>query len=230
MIELVLSLIPIAIAAALQPPQVIALVILLLTRRGIVNALAFIAGMTAFRLLLGGAFWLLISPVEETIEGAGGEFDLFVGSVLVVLAFLMLAHALRRGLSAEGEDRAAASWMEKLEAVSPPSAALLGVAFLALDPKDWIIDLSAVNLIADADLSGASSIVAYLAYIVMAQSLLWIPLILMLVVPSRARHGLVALNTWMKRHERSIEIIVALVFGVLFLYLGLEQLGLLGKT
>lgn len=225
MAELILSLVPLAVAAALQPPQVIALVVLLQTQRGATNALAYIAGMSIFRLLLGGAFWMLISDVEENIETAGGQFNILVGTVLVVLGLFMLVHALRQAVSAHGEDEAAASWLDKLGNVLPLQAALVGVAFLALDPKDWITDISAVNLIAEADLGGSTSLLAYLIYILLAQSLLLIPLILTFVTPHRAQTGLATFNTWMKRHERTIEVIVATIFGLLFLYIGLEHLG-----
>ncbi|MCB0171652.1 MAG: GAP family protein [Anaerolineae bacterium] len=227
MTELTLSLVALAIAAALQPPQVIALIILLQTRQGIANALAYLGGMIAFRLALGGVFWLLFSRLEENIETSGGEFNILVGAVLLVLGLLMLVYALRRSLSAQDEDQAAASWLDRLETISPRQALLVGVAFLALDPKDWIIDLSAINLIAEADLSGAASFLTYLAYILLAQSLLWLPLILMFVTPQRTRRSLATLNAWMKRHERSIEIATAIIFGLVFLYIGLENLDVL---
>jgi threonine/homoserine/homoserine lactone efflux protein len=225
MAGLILSLVPLAVAAALQPPQVIALVVLLQARRGATNALAYVAGMSAFRLALGGILWLMISNVEQRIEGAGGEFSILVGAVLVVLGLLMLVHALRQTVSAHGEDEAAATWLDKLNDVAPLQAALLGVAFLALDPKDWLVDLSAIDLIADADLSGPNSLLAYLVYTLLAQSLLLIPLILTFVAPRRAQTRLAAINVWMERYQRAIEVIAALVFGLLFLYIGLEHLG-----
>jgi len=226
MTELILSLIPLAIAAALQPPQVIALVVLLQTKRGVVNGLTYIFGMIAFRLLIGGIFWVLISNVEETVETSGGNFSLLVGTVLLVLGILMLVNALQRVFSKHSEDEATASWMDKLQDVSPVRAALIGVAFLALDPKDWLVDISAINLIADADMSGLNSLWAYLAYILMAQSLLLIPLILSLFLPQRTQRVLTRFTVWMKRHDRTIEIVSALIFGLLFLQIGLELLGI----
>lgn len=226
MAELILSLLPLAVAAALQPPQVIALVILLQTRKGLTNALAYIVGMIAFRLLLGGIFWVLISNVEETVETSGGNFSLLVGTVLLVLGILMLVNALRRGFSTHGEDEAAASWLDKLQDVTPLRAALVGVAFLALDPKDWLVDISAINLIADADLIGLQSLLTFLVYILMAQSLLLIPLILSFFLPQRTQSSLSRLTAWMKRQERAIEIVFALIFGLLFLYTGLDLLGI----
>jgi len=226
MTELIISLIPLAVAAALQPPQVIALVVLLQTRRGTANGLAYIVGMIFFRLLLGGIFWVLISNVEETVETSGGDFSLLVGTVLLVLGILMLVNALRRCFSIHGEDEAAASWLSKLQDVTPLRSALVGVAFLALDPKDWLVDISAINLIADADLNGSKSLLAYLAYILLAHSLLLTPLILSFFLPERTQNGLTRLNSWMKRQERVIEIVFAVIFSLLFLYAGLDLLGI----
>ena len=79
MAEFALSLISLAIAATLQPPQVIAMVILLQTRHASANGLAYIGGMTAFRLALGGASWVLLSGLEGSIESSGGDFDVVVG-------------------------------------------------------------------------------------------------------------------------------------------------------
>jgi hypothetical protein len=81
-------------------------------------------------------------------------------------------------------------------------------------------------LIADADMSGLNSLWAYLAYILMAQSLLLIPLILSFFLPQRTQSGLSRFTVWMKRHEQTIEIVFALIFGLLFLQIGLELLGI----
>jgi len=226
MAELILSLIPLVLAAALQPPQVIALVVLLQTRRGTLNGLAYIIGMVAFRLFLGGSFWVLVSSVEESVETAGGNFSLLVGALLLAVGILMLVYALRRGFSAQGEDEAAASWLDKLQDVSPLRAALAGVAFLALDPKDWLVDISAINLIANADLSNLESLLSFLVYILMAQFLLLIPLILSFFLPQRTQNGLTRITVWMKQQERAIEIVFALIFSLLFLKIGLDLLGI----
>lgn len=227
MAEILLSLVALALAAAFQPPQVIAVVILLQTRHGLANGLAYVAGMSAFRLALGALAWLLLSRLEGVVETSGGAFNLFVGAVLVVLGVLMLVHGLRQVFSAAGEDEAAASWLDKLQAVSPRQAFFAGIAFLALDPKDWIIDISAISLIAEADLIGSSSLLVYLVYILLAQSLVGIPLLLTAVSPQRARRGLARINTWMRARERQIEIAMAILFGLLFLLLGLEALQVL---
>ena len=123
MLELLWALIPLAVAAALQPPQVIALIFLLQTPRGLANGLAYVGGMTVFRLAIGTLFWVMITGVEEVVEAEGGQFSLVVGSILVVLGLVLLVYALRRGLSAKSEDEAAATWLQSLQSVSPARAA-----------------------------------------------------------------------------------------------------------
>ena len=55
MAKITILLISLAIAATLQPPQVIAMIILLQIRQKTAKGLAYIADMTTFRLALGAA-------------------------------------------------------------------------------------------------------------------------------------------------------------------------------
>lgn len=222
--ELLLALVPLAMGAALQPPQVMAMIALLQTPRGVANGLAYVGGMTAFHLVLGALFWVLVSSLEQAVELGGGQFDLVVGAILTVLGLVLLVNALRRGFSAGGEDDAAATWLQKLQSVSPGQAALVGVAFLALDPIDWLMDLAAVDLIAAADLSGLASLLAYLWFVLLAQSLVLIPLLFVLAAPQKAQKSLASLEVWLERHTRVIEIVVSALLGAFFLYAGLEHL------
>ena len=225
--ELVLSLIPLALAAAFQPPQIIALLVLLQTKRGKTNGFAYISGMFLFRLVLGLVFWFLASSIEESVETNGGRFGILVSAVLMMLGLILLVNSLRSAFSAPDEDQAAPFWLDNWEGFSPLRAGLVGMGFLALDPKDWLTDFAAVNLIADADLGGTASLIAYLFYLLMTLSLLLIPLISMFLVPKQAKGVLVALNNWMNKNARSIEILTTIIFGLMFLGIGFRGLGLI---
>ena len=223
--SLLLSLVPLALAAAFQPPQIIAFVVLLQTKRGMLNGLGFIIGMFLFRLVLGIGFWFLASNLEESVESTGGRFGILVSGVFMVLGLLLLVNALRSAFSGPEEEQAS-SWLDNLQDVSPMRAGLVGMTFLALDPKDWITDLAAVNLIADADLIGSANLIAYLLYLLMALSLMLIPFFFMLVFPQQARRVLGKLNGWLERNSRIIEIGTAILFGLIFISVGVGGLGL----
>ena len=106
MTNLMLALLPLTIAAALQPLQIFVMITLLQVQRGVASGLAYISGMTAFRLALGALFWVLLSSVEEAIESGGGKFGIVVGIVLVVLGIALLFYGLRYGISANKEEDA----------------------------------------------------------------------------------------------------------------------------
>jgi len=224
--ELILSLVPLAVAATLQPPQIVSFIVLLQTQRGKANALAYLAGMSAFRLAIGAVFWVLASRVEATVESSGSEFGPLVGTVLAVLGLLLLVYALRLIFSAQDEDQAAVSWLDRLDSIAWSQSFAVGLAFLALDPKDWITDIAAINLIAEADLSGSASLLTYLGYILLAQLLLIMMFVITIALPRKSQSFLTELNTWMKQNDRVIEITVAIVFGLLFLFIGLERIGM----
>ena len=225
MLDLLLALIPLAIGAALQPTQFMALILLLQTDRPVVNAWAFIGGMVVFHLGLGGIFWVLFTRVETYIETGGAQFENVVGTVLLLLGLMLLVYALRRIFGAEKGDEAAASWLEQLGSVTPIKAALVGFGLLALDPKDWLFTLAAVDLIVGADLGNIESLFAFLLFILMVQSLLITPTIYVMVAPESSKRRFNSLSLWLARNERAIEITVAIILGVYFVYVGLETLG-----
>jgi cadmium resistance protein CadD (predicted permease) len=227
MTNLMLALLPLTIAAALQPLQVFAMISLMKGRRSVANGLAYISGMTAFRLALGALFWVLLSSVEEAIESGGGKFGLVVGIVLVVLGVALLFYGLRYGISANEGEETAPTWLKKLGDASPAKAGLIGIAMLALDPKDWLVDLAAVDMVAAADLSGLASLLAYLWYALLSMTLVFIPLILVLVAPQKGTESLDSLNAWLERYARTIVIAVAVLLGGYFLFTGLEMLGVI---
>ena len=201
------------------------MLVLLQSKRAVSNAFAYNAGILAFRLSLGGISYFVFSNVEEVVEAAGGDFENIVGMLLLILGLLMLIFALRKALSAHGADDMAASWLAKFESVKPIQAALIGFVFLALDPKDWLIDISAIDLILNADLNTLESWSAYFFYLFLAQSIILIPAILQLVIPDRMQRSMWAINHWIERHEHKIEIITAIIFGLILITSGLAMFG-----
>lgn len=117
MSDLVLLLTPLAIGAALQPPQIIAVLVLLQTKRGKVNGFAYVGGMTLFHIVLGAIFWFITTGVESSVESDGGQFNLVVGSIMALLGLLLLIHALRRVFSAKGKDEAAGDWLLRVQSL-----------------------------------------------------------------------------------------------------------------
>jgi membrane-bound metal-dependent hydrolase YbcI (DUF457 family) len=108
---------------------------------------------------------------------------------------------------------------------TPRKAALLGLAFVAVDAKDWLLTVAAVNVIADADVSPGLSVALYLLYILLVQSVTLIPLALRVIFPTRSITLLTALTIWLKKHDRVLTAAMLALMGAVFIVLGFEQLG-----
>ena len=90
--------------------------------------------------------------------------------------------------------------------------------------KLWIFTLGALATIAEAQLGQPGSAMAYLLFIGLAQSLLLIPILIRILIPARSQSILDGLSDWLAKNNRSIVMVVSLVFGLYFLYLGISGL------
>ncbi|HMQ56232.1 MAG TPA: GAP family protein [Anaerolineae bacterium] len=229
MLELLLILVPLGLGAAVvQLPQIAVPMFLLQIRPGPANGVAYVGSTTVVHLILGAVLWMVATRVETSVEReGGGPFSLVLGTTLAVLGLMLLVYAARLFFSVPDEgDAATTSWLDKMQSVSPGRAALLGVALLVLDPKDWVFTLSAVELIVAADLSGVASLLTYLVFVLVVQSLLLALLALTLLSPQRAQEWLGGLNVWLKRHMRTLKIGGSGLLGVYLLFTGLKHFGL----
>ena len=229
--ELLLILFSLAVGGAVQPPQVAAGILLLLSERGIANNLAFNGAMIAWRLGQGLFFWFVLSNVEAAVESGHSRFSVVMGVALLVLGIVFLVYAARRLLQTSGPneptDDIPAGMLDHVRGATPGKAAMLGLAFVAVDVKDWLLTMAAVNVIVVADVSPALSAALYLLYTLLVQSVTLVPLIIRVIFPTRAIALLAVLDAWLKKHDRVLTAAMLVLMGVIFVALGFEQLGLI---
>jgi len=84
--------------------------------------------------------------------------------------------------------------------------------------------LGAIGMIGQAQLGQPSSTLAYLLFVLLAESLLLIPLLIRIIIPKQSTTLLEKASAWLTRYNRSIIIVVSLVFGTIFLYQGASGL------
>jgi hypothetical protein len=75
-------------------------------------------------------------------------------------------------------------------------------------------------------LGQTASVLAYLVFVVAAQSLVLAPIVIAAVVPSQSAKMLEAMQGWLERHNRVITMTVSSIFGMWFFWKGIT--GLLG--
>lgn len=216
------ALLPFIIGSAVVPLQIIVVTLLLTSeRRGPLKAIAFVLGMTLARLAQGVLFGFVLTG------GSGDPADadnsgVVKATALTILGILLLVTAYKKWAKEPDPDAPPPKWLAMLEGVTPLRALLLGAGFVLIAPKLWVFILGAISTIGEAQLGRPASTWAFLLFILLAQSLLLIPILIRLLMPQRAKSLLASLADWMKRYNDPIVIGISLIFGALFLYQGLS--------
>jgi hypothetical protein len=198
--------------------------LLLRSEGGLLKAIAFVGGQTLFRLAQGTVFGFVLnsSLAAQTEQGS----SLIVSSIVLVLGILLWVTALAKWLKAPDPDAPPPKWMAMFSSISAGKAFLLSFLLMALAAKQWIFTLGALGVINQADLPGPQDAIAFLIFVLGAQALVLVPIIMRAVIPSRSAALLEAGYQWLERNNRTIVIAVSSIFGTYFIFKGIT--GLLG--
>lgn len=220
MTELWLDLLPIAVAMAVTPGRLLALILLLKTRHAVLTSLSFVGGMATNMLIEGLIFALIFSltGVFKVEDGAGPP--LIIAILFVVIGTLLLAAAAKVLVNSEDEDKAPPQWLAEIESFTPGRAYRLGLAWLFISPKQWVFTLTAVAIIYAANLELTLSLANYLLFILIVLSLFFLLILIYVVLGDRSQAFMQGLFKWLRKHAETILVMVLVVFGLIFVVRG----------
>ena len=221
---LLISLLPYIIGSAVVPLQIIVGLLLLKSpQQGLLKAIAYVLGMTITRLLQGLIFGFVLSRSTAFADGSTDQSPI-ISTLLLVLGILLLIAAYKKWSKEDDPDDPPPKWLTRIDTLTPIKALGIGLGLPLVAAKLWVFTLSALATIAAAQLGQPNSAIAYLLFILLAQSLLLLPILMRILVPKRSKSVLLKLSAWLTRNNRPITITVSLVFGLLFLYSGISGL------
>ncbi len=220
--SIIADLLPFIIGSAVVPLQIIVVTLLLTSeKRGPLTAIAFVTGMTVARLVQGVLFGLVLTGGSGDPADAANS-GVVKATALTVLGLLLLITAYKKWAKEPDPDAPPPKWLAMLDGLTPVRALLVGAGFVLIAPKLWVFILGAISAIGEAQLDQPESTRTFLLFILLAQSLLLIPIAIRLLIPRRAKTLLASLAEWLKRYNDPIVIAISLIFGVLFLYQGIS--------
>lgn len=218
------TLLPLAIGSAVVPTQIVVTSVLVRSSRG--KAAAWIAGMAVLRILQGVLFGLVFADARSDATSAGGP-RVLAGGLLLALAVLFLAAALRQAIA--GDDAAAApapQWLSRVESMPGLAAFGAGAGYVAFSPEKWVFTLGAIGAIADAALGPWASVVHFAAFVVLTVSTGLGVFGFATLDPERAAAVSARVGRWFERRARVVTAVLGAVFGTWFLLKALRALGL----
>jgi hypothetical protein len=211
------------LGSAIVPIWVILMLLILRSPNGVIKGTAFVAGATLVRALQGLAFGYLFGTSDHVGEASTGSSPV-IGALLLVLGILLLVTAFKTYRNEPDPDAPPPKWMTMMDGASTVKIFGLGAILTIAAAKMWVFTLSAIGTIKDATLGNTESIAAFVIYVLAAESLLLLPLLMCIVVPKRSQNLLKQASDWLEAYNRPITIAVSLIFGALFTWKGVTVL------
>jgi hypothetical protein len=222
--SLFFDLLALSIASAMGPGQIIFDTLLLLSpKRAVIKAGSFVAGMTAIRLIQGIVFGLILGGAVNSVSNTS-QPNVISSTLLLVLGIALLITAYKQWQNQDQSDESQPKWLSMIEGLTPIKAFGIGAILVATSPNLWVFTLNAIAVISEAQLSRLNSAIAFLLFILAAEVLVLSPILMRILMPDKAIQYLHAISDWLNKNNRTLMIVISLVFGVFFLVKGIVNL------
>lgn len=205
------ALLPAAVAVALSPVPIAAIVLVLAGSHartaGPAFAVGWIAGLSA------------VSAVVVTIAHGASDPDSAEATgiswlkLVLGLAFWVMAARQWRHRPKRGEAPEMPGWMASIDDVSVGRAAVLGVGLSAANPKNLALTMAASASIAQAGLGSTDTAVAVAVFVAVGSASVAGAVLFALVAPGPAERSLAAVREFMTDNNATIMMVIFVILG-----------------
>lgn len=208
------DLLPLALAVAICPIPIIAVILMLFSQRARANSAMFLLGWIVG--VLGVTVVALVIANTQDLTQSNGQAEDSVSTVKLVLGVLLILLAARdwRGRPKEGETPTLPKYLEAIDTLTPPKALGLGLLLSAANPKSLVLIVAGALTISQADLSDGDTVIAVLVFVVIAVSTVVAPVVLYNVMGERAQPVLNSMRAWLTQNNATVMAVLLLVIGV----------------
>lgn len=211
-----------AIAIAISPPPIIAVVLFLLSPKAKRSSVAFLFGWVAGILLAVTVMTVLSSFIPAADENASqpilGTLRLVLGTAVILLAVRYV-----RARPKVGEIAEPPRWMSSIDGMSGAGAVGFGFLFAALNPKNLLLAMNAGLVIGVAQLEVGQVAGVLAIFTLIAASTVLIPVVAYLVASEKLAAPLTVLQGWLVPNSWLIMSLLLLIIGVLVIGNGIAS-------
>jgi len=221
MLEAIANSLPMCVGVGLSPLPIAAVLMMLLSRRAVITAPAFLAG------------WILgilgVGAIILALPGIGSERGgptALAGVLRIVIGVLLLLAALRQWHKRPAPDAAPETpgLLARIDGFGFPQALVTGLLLTVVNPKNLLLSVAGAVAI-DAALSDtASRIAALLVFAAIASLSVALPVLIYFLARARADALFSEWKAWLIRNNYTIVLVLFVVFGVFLIARGLQVL------
>lgn len=207
---------PIAVGVLISPMPIVAVVLMLVSKKAKANGFSFLLGWIVGIAALGSI--VLLVAGAATPDASGPPAWASVVKIVLGVLLLLLAVSQWRGRPREGASPRPPRWMSAIDALTPVKAFGLAVLLGAVNPKNLLLVVSGAAAIAAATPETSEQLGALAVFVVVASLGVAAPVVIYLAMGSRAATLLDGLKAWMIQNN-------AVIMAVLLLVLGAKMIG-----
>ncbi|MGP8059794.1 MAG: GAP family protein [Acidimicrobiales bacterium] len=217
------DILPLALVVTISPINIIAAILLLFSRRPLLNASSYFVGFVLGVAAVLAGFVAIAGALNLT---AGSDTSRGAAGVMLVLGVALLVAAVRkfRGRPRSGEEPSTPKWMDGIAGYSAARSFVVGVAVGAFNPKNLVVGLAAAVAVGSAGLSIAAQIGATTVYVVVAVLGVAAPIVTMVVLGEKAQPVLDKWRLWLDENNAVVMAVLFVIFGVVLVGKGIAGL------
>lgn len=212
---------PVAVGVLVSPLPIVAVVLMLVSKRARANALAFVAAWFVAVLVVVAVVALVAGNASPDADGPAS----WTGWLKIVLGLTLLFLSVRQwlGRPKPGVDPPMPGWMAAIDGFTPVRSAGLAVLLAVVNPKNLLLVVSGGLAVAGSGSQDASTaVVAALVFAVVASAGVATPVVIYFSMGTRGGKVLDELKSWMIHNNATIMTVLLLVLGAKLLGDGLS--------
>lgn len=212
-----------AIAIAISPIAIIAVILMLFSARARINGPSFLFGWVIALTAVSTVVYVLAHDGDVATSSTAAD-SVSWGKIVLGVVFLLLARRSWRLRPAPGAEPAMPQWMARVDALTTWEAAGLGAFLAVVNPKNLVLTMGSATGLAQLGLSTADAIVATAVFVLLGSVSIAGPVLYALLGGAGARASLDSAKTWLGAHNAAVMAALFLVFGVDLIAKGLPPL------
>jgi threonine/homoserine/homoserine lactone efflux protein len=206
------QLLPYAIAVSISPIPMIAVVLMLSSKRGAENGLAFLLGAAIGLIAIGGAVLVLAGDSAADANGKPADSTSAVNLALGVLLIILALRSWRKRPQ-RGEEAVLPKWMDSLDHFTPVKSLGLALSLSVVNFKNLLLTIAAATAIAQSTMNHTDEAIALAVFVVIGLIGPATPVAIYFAAGDQAEAKLSRMKDWLAANNAAIMAILLLLIG-----------------
>ena len=207
------AVLPFAVVVMVSPINIVAAILLLFSKRPLLNASCYLGGfVVGLAAVVGGltavAGAVHLDPGSDRSWGASALL-LAIGAGLIVVAI-----AKFRGRPGPDDPSSLPGWMDGIAGFGAGRSLAVGAGIGAGNPKNIAVAVGTAVAVSSADLAAGQQVVVLAVYVVLASLGVAAPIFAVLFLGDRSDAVLDGWKAWLTRNNTAMMAVIYLFFGV----------------